>query len=94
MGTNAGEQFYMFVIVASWLIRKANNAFDTPQQSDDPNATVASILDHVRKSVRLVISDSQQSRSRSIKGARTSTSIRIIGYKNRSLLSVIIYDDI
>ena len=56
MATNAGEQFYMFVIVASWLIRKSGKAFDTPQQSDDPNATVATILDHIRKSVTNIFS--------------------------------------
>lgn len=41
----------MFVILAAWLIRKGKKPFDTPQESDDPNATIASILDHVRRLV-------------------------------------------
>nr|CAG4648109.1 EOG090X0ADS [Moina brachiata]SVE93160.1 EOG090X0ADS [Moina brachiata] len=49
IATNPGEQFYMFVILAAWLIRKGKKSFDIPQESDDPNATVSNILDHVRK---------------------------------------------
>nr|CAG4641905.1 EOG090X0ADS [Eurycercus lamellatus] len=49
IATNPGEQFYMFVILAAWLIRKGKKPFDTPQETDDPNATIASILDHVRR---------------------------------------------
>lgn len=42
----------MFVILAAWLIRKGKKAFDTPQESDDPNATISNILDNVRRLVR------------------------------------------
>nr|SVE81476.1 EOG090X0ADS [Daphnia magna]SVE82630.1 EOG090X0ADS [Daphnia magna] len=47
--TNPGEQFYMFVVTAAWLIRKGKKKFDTPQESDDPNAAISNILDHVRR---------------------------------------------
>nr|CAG4652033.1 EOG090X0ADS [Triops cancriformis] len=47
--TNPGEQFYMFAALASWLIRKIGKSFETPLESDDPNSTIATILDHVRK---------------------------------------------
>ncbi len=52
IATNPGEQFYMFVILAAWLIRKGKKPFDTPQESDDPNATISNILDIVRRLVR------------------------------------------
>lgn len=51
IATNPGEQFYMFVILAAWLIRKGKKPFDTPQESDDPNATISNILDFVRRLV-------------------------------------------
>nr|SVE79018.1 EOG090X0ADS [Daphnia lumholtzi] len=47
--TNPGEQFHMFVVTAAWLIRKGKKKFDTPQESDDPNATISNILDYVRR---------------------------------------------
>jgi len=47
--TNPGEQFYMFTSLAAWLLRKAGRHFDQPQEYDDPNATISSILDEVRK---------------------------------------------
>nr|CAG4644166.1 EOG090X0ADS [Lepidurus arcticus] len=47
--TNPGEQFFMFAALASWLIRKLGKPFETPLESDDPNSTIATILDHVRK---------------------------------------------
>ncbi|CAL7934543.1 unnamed protein product [Xylocopa violacea] len=46
--TNPGEQFYTFTSLAAWLIRKSGKTFETPQESDDPNATIALILDHLR----------------------------------------------
>ena len=52
MAVNPGEQFYLFVVLSAWLIRKSQKAFDTPQESDDPNATIAMILDVVRRLVR------------------------------------------
>ncbi|KAI8767462.1 intraflagellar transport protein 57 isoform X1 [Biomphalaria glabrata] len=47
--TNPGEQFYMFTSLAAWLLNKAGRPFDQPQEYDDPNATISSILDEVRK---------------------------------------------
>uniref|UniRef100_A0A0B7A0J5 Intraflagellar transport protein 57 homolog n=1 Tax=Arion vulgaris TaxID=1028688 RepID=A0A0B7A0J5_9EUPU len=47
--TNPGEQFYMFTSLAAWLLRKAGRNFEQPQEYDDPNATISSILDEVRK---------------------------------------------
>ncbi|KAH9504789.1 Intraflagellar transport protein 57 [Bulinus truncatus] len=46
--TNPGEQFYMFTSLAAWLINKSGISFDQPQEYDDPNATVSSVLDQVR----------------------------------------------
>uniref|UniRef100_A0A3P9AA86 Intraflagellar transport protein 57 homolog n=1 Tax=Esox lucius TaxID=8010 RepID=A0A3P9AA86_ESOLU len=48
MPSNPGEQFFMFTIIASWLINKAGRPFEQPQEYDDPNATVANILSHLR----------------------------------------------
>ncbi|XP_076655690.1 intraflagellar transport 57 [Halictus rubicundus] len=47
--TNPGEQFYTFTSLAAWLIRKAGKNFEPPQESDDPNATIALILDYLRE---------------------------------------------
>ncbi|KAE8748035.1 hypothetical protein FOCC_FOCC005230 [Frankliniella occidentalis] len=49
IATNPGEQFFMFTSVAAWLIRKAGGKFEQPQEFDDPNAAIASILDFIRK---------------------------------------------
>lgn len=46
--TNPGEQFYTFTCLAAWLIRKAGKSFEMPQESDDPNSTIALILDYLR----------------------------------------------
>lgn len=46
--TNSGEQFYMFTTLAAWLIRKCAGNFETPQEFDDPNSTIANILDILR----------------------------------------------
>ncbi|KAA3675878.1 intraflagellar transport protein 57 [Paragonimus westermani] len=46
--TNPGEQFHNFTTLAAWLIGKANGKIDPPQEYDDPNATIATILDAVR----------------------------------------------
>lgn len=47
--TNPGEQFYMFTSLSAWMLRKAGKQFEQPQEYDDPNATISSILDEVRK---------------------------------------------
>ncbi|XP_062843845.1 intraflagellar transport protein 57 homolog [Trichomycterus rosablanca] len=45
---NSGEQFYMFSVIAAWLITLCGRPFETPQEHDDPNATVSSILSNLR----------------------------------------------
>lgn len=47
--TNPGEQFYTFTCLAAWLIRKAGKNFEMPQESNDPNSTIALILDFLRE---------------------------------------------
>ncbi|KAM9349710.1 intraflagellar transport protein 57 homolog [Symphorus nematophorus] len=45
---NPGEQFYMFTIIAAWLINTAGRPFTEPQEHDEPNATVSNILAELR----------------------------------------------
>ena len=47
--TNPGEQFFLFTSLAAWLIRKTGRSFEPPQESDDPNSTIANVLDNVRQ---------------------------------------------
>ena len=47
--TNSGEQFFLFSSLAAWLVRKTGKRFDPPQEFDDPNSVIASILDQVRQ---------------------------------------------
>ncbi|XP_064650800.1 intraflagellar transport protein 57 homolog [Lineus longissimus] len=47
--TNPGEQFFAFTSISAWLLRQAGKQMDQPQEYDDPNATVANILDEVRQ---------------------------------------------
>uniref|UniRef100_T1D1P4 Putative intraflagellar transport protein n=1 Tax=Cupiennius salei TaxID=6928 RepID=T1D1P4_CUPSA len=47
--TNPGEQFFLFSSLAAWLIRKCGIKFESPQEFDDPNGTIASILEQVRQ---------------------------------------------
>ena len=47
--TNPGEQFFLFSSLAGWLIRTLGKKFDPPQEFDDPNSTIANILDHMRQ---------------------------------------------
>ncbi|XP_074544342.1 intraflagellar transport protein 57 homolog isoform X2 [Halichoeres trimaculatus] len=46
--SNSGEQFYMFTIIAAWLINTAGRPFTEPQEYDEPNATVSNILAELR----------------------------------------------
>ncbi|XP_063058881.1 intraflagellar transport protein 57 homolog [Engraulis encrasicolus] len=46
--SNPGEQFYMFTVIAAWLINVAGRPFENPHEHDDPNATVSNILSHLR----------------------------------------------
>ncbi|KAM8838959.1 intraflagellar transport protein 57 homolog [Synchiropus picturatus] len=48
VASNPGEQFYMFSIIAAWLINAAGRPFAVPQETDEPNATVANILTELR----------------------------------------------
>lgn len=47
--TNTGEQFFMFTSLSGWLVRKLGRPFEQPQEYDDPNSTIASILDATRE---------------------------------------------
>ncbi|KRY42717.1 Intraflagellar transport protein 57 -like protein, partial [Trichinella spiralis] len=50
VSTNPGEQFFMFVTLAAWLIRKCGfRNFKEPQEHDDPNVVVSGILDAVKR---------------------------------------------
>ncbi|XP_076602186.1 intraflagellar transport protein 57 homolog [Chaetodon auriga] len=48
LASNPGEQFYMFTIIAAWLISTAGRPFAEPQEYDEPNATVSNILAELR----------------------------------------------
>ncbi|XP_068196090.1 intraflagellar transport protein 57 homolog [Antennarius striatus] len=48
--SNPGEQFYMFTILAAWLISAAGRTFTEPQEYDEPNATVSNVLAELRAS--------------------------------------------
>ncbi|XP_018572596.1 intraflagellar transport protein 57 homolog [Anoplophora glabripennis] len=45
---NPGEQFYMFSLLAAWLVRKSGKNFEQPQEFDDPNDTIQKIMDAVK----------------------------------------------
>ncbi|KAJ8938930.1 hypothetical protein NQ318_011692 [Aromia moschata] len=45
---NPGEQFYLFSLLAAWLIRKSGKDFRQPQEFDDPNDTITNILQAVK----------------------------------------------
>ncbi|XP_026681929.1 intraflagellar transport protein 57 homolog [Diaphorina citri] len=47
--TNPGEQFFMFTSLAAWLFSKAGLSMEAPQESDDPNSLIATILDLTRQ---------------------------------------------
>uniref|UniRef100_A0A5K3FNK8 Intraflagellar transport protein 57 homolog n=1 Tax=Mesocestoides corti TaxID=53468 RepID=A0A5K3FNK8_MESCO len=46
--TNPGEQFNSFVSLSAWLIGQSGHYIEQPQEHDDPNATIATILDSLR----------------------------------------------
>ncbi|CAK6980343.1 intraflagellar transport protein 57 homolog isoform X2 [Scomber scombrus] len=48
LASNPGEQFFMFTIIAAWLINAAGRPFSEPQEYDEPNATVSNILAELR----------------------------------------------
>ncbi|XP_072298000.1 intraflagellar transport protein 57 homolog isoform X2 [Eucyclogobius newberryi] len=45
---NPGEQFFMFSVLAAWLLNAAGRSFTEPQEFDEPNATVSNILAELR----------------------------------------------
>lgn len=47
--TNPVEQFFVFASTAAWLIRKTGHDFEQPNEEDDPNGTIASMLDVLRE---------------------------------------------
>lgn len=47
--TNPGEQFFAFTSIAAWLLQMCGRHFEQPQEYDDPNATISSILDEIRQ---------------------------------------------
>uniref|UniRef100_A0A2A4JZ54 Intraflagellar transport protein 57 homolog n=1 Tax=Heliothis virescens TaxID=7102 RepID=A0A2A4JZ54_HELVI len=48
-GTNPGEQFYVFASTAAWLIRRTGKEFEQPNEEDDPNIIIATIVDVLRE---------------------------------------------
>ncbi|XP_034039408.1 intraflagellar transport protein 57 homolog [Thalassophryne amazonica] len=48
LASNPGEQFFMFTILAAWLINVAGRPFTEPQEHDEPNAIVSDILAELR----------------------------------------------
>ncbi|KAM3605280.1 uncharacterized protein V6R79_023389 [Siganus canaliculatus] len=48
LASNPGEQFYLFTVIAAWLINVTGRPFTEPQEYDEPNATVSNILAELR----------------------------------------------
>ncbi|CAG7816579.1 unnamed protein product [Allacma fusca] len=46
--TNPGEQFFNFVSLSTWLLRKCGKEIEMAQESDDPNVLIANILEQSR----------------------------------------------
>ena len=51
IASNPGEQFYAFAALSCWLLKLAGRQVEMPQEDDDPNATVATILENCRQLV-------------------------------------------
>ena len=49
LATNPGEQFFNFTALCAWLINVAGRHFDIPQEYDDPNATIANIIEEMKR---------------------------------------------
>ncbi|CAG9797030.1 unnamed protein product [Chironomus riparius] len=41
---NSGEQFFLFVSIAAWLVRETGKSFEQPQEFDDPNVVISKII--------------------------------------------------
>ncbi|KAK5860461.1 hypothetical protein PBY51_021936 [Eleginops maclovinus] len=48
LAVNPGEQYFLFTVIAAWLINEAGRPFTAPQEHDEPNATVSNILSELR----------------------------------------------
>ncbi|KAJ3595677.1 hypothetical protein NHX12_004980 [Muraenolepis orangiensis] len=48
VASNPGEQFFLFTVIASWLITVAGRPFPAPREDDEPYATVSNILAELR----------------------------------------------
>lgn len=46
---NPGEQFYLFSLLAAWLIKSTGKEFAEPQEFDDPNETISRILQETKE---------------------------------------------
>eukprot|EP00731_Ephydatia_muelleri_P036023 Em0192g13a len=46
--TNPGEQFFAFANLAVWLLGLCGKKLDQPQEFDDPNATVSSVISEAK----------------------------------------------
>lgn len=42
--TNSGEQFYIFISICAWLVRKTGQNFKQPQEFDDPSLLIANLI--------------------------------------------------
>ncbi|CAH0560872.1 unnamed protein product [Brassicogethes aeneus] len=51
---NPGEQFYLFSLLAAWLVTKNGKIFEQPQEYDDPNVTIDKIIAAVKENGMLV----------------------------------------
>lgn len=46
--TNPGEQFNVFISLAAWLTGQSGGDMEAPQEYDDPNASIANVLEYLR----------------------------------------------
>ncbi|KAA0203684.1 hypothetical protein HAZT_HAZT010552 [Hyalella azteca] len=49
LATSTGEQFYIFVSLAVWLINRNGGNMEQPQETDEPNSVISNILDYLRQ---------------------------------------------
>ncbi|OAF70694.1 Intraflagellar transport protein 57 [Intoshia linei] len=48
LNLNPGEQFYIFVSLSYWILKMCGKVTEIPQESDDPNATISEMLNHLK----------------------------------------------
>ncbi|XP_019858121.1 PREDICTED: intraflagellar transport protein 57 homolog [Amphimedon queenslandica] len=49
IATNSGEQFHAFTNLSVWLLNLCGSHLEQPQEYDDPNATIATIIAEAKK---------------------------------------------